>query len=195
MILGFTVSALITPKVLGVETSFEGFTKLGRFSTLNTSHRKISFTRSVRGVVLITAMSPTRWSGPRRMFLPRLPNIVPPQVGLPPDTGYLPSISPPSGTKGAGTNALVLNNSFTRLLTLPLRPASASVAPGAKLPVVYRVAGPNSVPAALSRMLKGSPDCRVAIPEMLQPLPSFRVVALVAWSGPGILHVPLITNR
>jgi hypothetical protein len=57
----------------------------------------------------------------------------------------------PSGTNGAETKALVLKNSFTRLLTLPLRPASASVAPGAKLPVVYRVAGPNSVPAALSR--------------------------------------------
>jgi hypothetical protein len=72
------------------------------------------------------AMSPTRWSGPRRIFLPRLPNIVPPQVGLPPETGYWPSISPPSGIQGAGTNALLLRNSFTRLLTLPFRPASAS---------------------------------------------------------------------
>ena len=173
MIRGFTVRALITPKVLGVETSFEGFAKLGRFSTLNTSHRKIRLMCSLRGVLLMNAMSPTRWSGPRRMFLPRLPNIVPPQVGLPPDTGYLRSISAPSGIQGAGTNAPVLKNSLTRLLTLPLRPASASVAPGAKFPVVYRVAGPNSVPAALSRMLNGSPDCSVTMPEMLQPFPSF----------------------
>src|SRR6202051_9838 len=136
MLRGFTVSALITAKVLGGETSFEGFAKFGRFSTLNTSHRKIRLMRSVRGVLLMKAMSPTRWSGPRKMFLPRLPNVVPPQVGLPPDTGYLPSISPPSGIQGGGTNAFVLKNSLTRLLTLPLRPASASVAPGAKLPVV-----------------------------------------------------------
>ena len=50
----------ITPNVLGVETSFEGLAKFGRFSTLNTSQRNISCTRSVRGVVLITAMSATR---------------------------------------------------------------------------------------------------------------------------------------
>ena len=68
-----------------------------------------------------------------QIFLPRLPQIVPL-----PDTGYLASIRPPSGTNGAGTNALVLKNSFTRLLTLPLRPASASVAPGAMSPVIYR---------------------------------------------------------
>src|ERR1700722_2036394 len=183
MIRGFTVRALITPNVLGVETSFEGFAKLGRFSTLNTSHRKIRLVCSVRGVILMNAMSPTRWSGPRRMFLPRLPNIVPPQVGPPPETGYVPSISPPSGIHGAGTNALVLKNSLTRLLTLPLRPASASVAPGAKFPVVYKVDGPNSVPAALSRMLNGSPDCSVTTPEMLQPFPSSRRVALVARKG------------
>src|SRR6267142_374083 len=195
MIRGFTVRALITPNVLGVETSFEGLAKFGRFSTLNTSHRKIRLMCSVRGVLLMNAMSPTRWSGPRRIFLPRLPNIVPPQVGLPPDTGYLRSISYPSGIQGAGTNAPVLKHSLTRLLTLPLRPASASVAPGAKFPVVYRVAGPYSVPAALSRMLKGSPDWSVAIPEMLQPFPSFRMVVPVACSGPGKFHVPLITNR
>src|SRR6201998_1340891 len=195
MILGFTVSALITPKVLGVETSLEGLAKLDRFSTLNTYHQKMRLMRSARGVLLMKAMSPTRWSGPRRIFLPRLPNIVPPQVGLPPETGYWPSISPPSEIQGAGTNALVLRNSFTRLLTLPFRPASASVAPGAKLPVVYKVAGPNSVPAALSMMLKGSPDCRVAIPEMLQPSPSFRMASLVACSGPGRFHVPLIASR
>jgi hypothetical protein len=34
MIRGFTASALITPNVLGVETSFEGLAKFGRFSTL-----------------------------------------------------------------------------------------------------------------------------------------------------------------
>jgi hypothetical protein len=60
MILGFTVSALITPNVPGVETSFEGLAKFGRFITLNTSQRKTSLTRSVRGVVFITEMSPTR---------------------------------------------------------------------------------------------------------------------------------------
>ena len=37
MIREFTVSALITPNVLGVETSFEGLAKFGRFSTLNSS--------------------------------------------------------------------------------------------------------------------------------------------------------------
>ena len=37
---------------------------------------------------------------------------------------------------GAGTNTPVLKNSLTRLLTLPLRAASSSVAPGARLPVV-----------------------------------------------------------
>lgn len=139
MMRGFTAKALITPNVLGVETSFEGFAKLGWLVTLKISHRKISFTWSVRGVVLARAMSPTRSSGPRRIFLPRLPKIVPP----PPDTGYLPSIRPPSGTNGAGTKALVLKNSFTRPLTLPLRIASWSVAPGARSPVVNRVAGPN----------------------------------------------------
>src|ERR1700757_4415653 len=124
------------------------------------------------------------------MFRPRLPKIVPP-----PDTGYLPSMRPPSGTNGAGTKALVLKNSFTRLLTLPLRPASASVAPGGKLAVVYIVAGPNSVPAALSKMLNGSPDCSVTTPEMLQPSPSFRRVVFVEGLGLGTFHVPLITNR
>src|SRR2546421_443292 len=102
MIRGFTVKALITPKVLGVETSLDGFAKFGLFSKLKISHRKISFTRSVRGVLLM---------------------------------------------------------------------------------------------AALSRMLKGSPDWSVAIPEMLQPFPSFRMVVPVACSGPGKFHVPLITNR
>src|ERR1700752_2237010 len=101
MIRGFTVNALITPKVLGVETSLEGLAKFDRFSTLNTSHRKIRLMRSVRGGLLMKAMSPTRWAGPRRMFLRSLPNIVPPQVGLPPDTGYWPSISSPSGIQGA----------------------------------------------------------------------------------------------
>jgi hypothetical protein len=60
MIRGFTVKALITPKVLGVETSLDGFAKFGLFSKLKISHRKISFTRSVRGVVLIAAMSKSR---------------------------------------------------------------------------------------------------------------------------------------
>src|SRR6266851_9716474 len=153
MIRGFRVKALIVPKVLRVETSLEGLAKVGVFSVLKISQRKISFTRSLRGVVLITAMSKSRCSGPLRIFLPRLPKIVPP-----PETGYLPSIRPPSGTKGAGTNALVLKNSFTRLLTLPLRLTFARVAPEAKSPVVYRVAGPKSVPAALSKILNGRPD-------------------------------------
>ncbi|MCU1336083.1 MAG: hypothetical protein JWO19_1664 [Bryobacterales bacterium] len=60
MIRGFTVKALIVPKVRGVETSLDGFAKFGLFSILNISHRKISFTRSVTGVVLITAMSKSR---------------------------------------------------------------------------------------------------------------------------------------
>jgi hypothetical protein len=60
MIRGFTVKALITPNVLGDETSFEGLAKFGVFSKLKISHRKISFTRSVRAVVLITAMSKSR---------------------------------------------------------------------------------------------------------------------------------------
>jgi hypothetical protein len=60
MIRGFTVKALITPKVLGIETSLDGFAKFGLSSKLKTSHRKISLTRSVRGVVLITAMSKSR---------------------------------------------------------------------------------------------------------------------------------------
>src|SRR6266404_5094464 len=119
-----------------------------------------------------------------------MPNIVPP-----PETGYLPSIRPPSGTNGAGANAFVLKNSLTQPLTLPPRPALLSVAPGARPAVVYKVAGPYSVPAALSRMLNGSPDCSVTMPEMLQPFPSFRRVAFVASSGPGTFHVPLITNR
>src|SRR5216684_2237478 len=153
MIRGFTVKARIVPKELRVETSLEGLAKFEAFSILKISQRKISFTRSLTGVVLITAMSKFRWSGPLRIFLPRLPNIAPP-----PETGYLPSIRPPSGTNGAGTNAFVLKNLLTRLLTLPLRLTSPRVAPGAKSPVVYRVAGPNSVPAALSKILNGSPD-------------------------------------
>src|ERR1700746_2370513 len=115
MIRGFTVSALITPNVLGDETSFEGLAKFDRFSILNISQRKVSFTRSVRGVALIIAMSPARGSGPQRIFLPRLPNIVPP-----PEAGYLPSIRPPSGINGAGTKTCVLKNLLKRPLTLPL---------------------------------------------------------------------------
>jgi len=42
IIRGFTVKALITPKVLRVETSLDGFAKFGLFSTLKISHRKIS---------------------------------------------------------------------------------------------------------------------------------------------------------
>ena len=57
MIRGFTVKALITPKVLGVETSFDGFAKFGLFNTLNISQRKFSFTRSVSEVVFVTATS------------------------------------------------------------------------------------------------------------------------------------------
>jgi hypothetical protein len=57
----------------------------------------------------------------------------------------------------------VLKNSLTRLLTLPPRPASLSVDTGAISAVVYRVAGPNRVPAALSKTLNGSPDWRVTI--------------------------------
>ena len=43
--------------VLGVETSLDGFAKFDLFIKLKISQRKISFTRSVRGVVLIAAMS------------------------------------------------------------------------------------------------------------------------------------------
>jgi hypothetical protein len=57
MIRGLTVKALITPKVLGVETSFDGFAKLGLFRALKISHRKISFTRPVKDVVLTAATS------------------------------------------------------------------------------------------------------------------------------------------
>src|SRR5438105_291153 len=63
-----------------------------------------------------------------------IPLIRPPQ-DIPSETAeYRPATrnrifaikQPPSGTNRAGTNALVLKNSLTRLLTLPLRPASAS---------------------------------------------------------------------
>src|SRR6266478_9369184 len=108
MIRGFTVKARIVPKELRVETSLEGLAKFEAFSILKISQRKVSFTRSLTGVVLITAMSKSRWSGPLRIFLPRLPKIVPP-----PETGYLSSIRPPSDTKGAGTNALVKEFVYT----------------------------------------------------------------------------------
>src|SRR5258708_6052155 len=103
------------------------------------------------------------------MLLRGFPKEVAPQT----DTGYVPSIRPPSGMTGAGAKAFVLKNSLTRLLTVPLRPASLSVAPGANTAVVYMVAGPNSVPAELSRMLNGSPDCSGTTPETLQPFPNF----------------------
>src|SRR5258708_15566020 len=96
---------------------------------------------------------------------------------------------------GAGTKAFVLKNSLTRLLTVPLRPASLSVAPGANTAVVYKGAGPNSVPAELSRMLNGSPDCSVTMPETLQPFPSFLTAARGGCSGPGTSHVALMTNQ
>ena len=56
-------------------------------------------------VRLMSATSTLRWPGPLRTFLPKFPKIVPPPV-----TGYLPSINPPSGMNGAGTNTLVLKN-------------------------------------------------------------------------------------
>jgi hypothetical protein len=64
MIRGFRVKALIVPKVLRVETSLEGSAKVGVFSVLKISQRKISFTRSLRGVVLITAMCPRGFDVP-----------------------------------------------------------------------------------------------------------------------------------
>src|SRR5260370_42168964 len=112
--------------------------------------------------------------------------MVPP----PPDTGYVPSISPPSGMTGAGAKAFVLKNSLTRLLTVPLRPASLSVEPGANTAVVYMVAGPNRGPGELSRMLDGSPDCSVSMPETLQPFPSFLTAARGECSGPRTAHAP-----
>jgi len=42
---------------------------------------------------------------PSKDVPPRFPKIVPPAV-----TGYFPSIKPPSGMNGAGTNTLVLKN-------------------------------------------------------------------------------------
>src|SRR5258707_14634640 len=96
---------------------------------------------------------------------------------------------------GARAKAFVLKNLLTRLLTVPLRPASLSVAPGANTAVVYMVAGPNSVPAELSRMLNGSPDCSGTTPETLQPFPSFLTAARGQCPGPGTSHVPLMTKR
>src|SRR5260370_12920401 len=95
---------------------------------------------------------------------------------------------------GAGAKAFVLKNSLTRLLTVPLRPASLSVAPGDNTAVVYMVAGPNSGPGQLSRMLNGSPDCSVTMPETLPPFPNFLTAALCDCSGPGTSHVPLVTK-
>ena len=69
MIRGFTVKPLIAPKVLRAETLLDGFAKFGLFSMLKISHRKISFTRSVRGVVFMTAMSKSCCPGPLRIFL------------------------------------------------------------------------------------------------------------------------------
>ena len=60
MIRGFTDKALIVPKVLGIETSLDGFAKFGLFSALKISHRKTSFMPSVRGVALNTAILKTR---------------------------------------------------------------------------------------------------------------------------------------
>src|SRR5260370_40150258 len=116
--------------------------------------------------------------------------MVPP----PPDTGYVPSISPPSGMTGAGAKAFVLKNSLTRLLTVPLRPASLSVAPGANTAAVYIGAGTNSVPAEISRMLNGSPDCSVTTPPTHPPFPSFLTPPPGEGPGPCPSHGRLMTH-
>src|SRR5258708_18406246 len=115
-------------------------------------------------------------------------------VPTPPDTGYGPAISPPSGMTGAGAKAFVLKNSLTRLLTVPLRPASLSVAPGANTAVVYMVAGPNRVPAEISRMLNGCPAWRVTIPQTPLHLPSFLTSSRGECSRASPPHSPLLAH-
>src|SRR5262245_30211080 len=164
MIRGFTLIAVIFPNVLGLETSLAGLAKFVQLKTLKTSQRNSMVALSPRQMSLMRAMSRLRWPGPLRTFLPKLPKIVPPPV-----TGNCPSINPPSGMNVAGTNASVSKYRSRRLLTLPCRTASSSVFPGARVPVVKYVAGPKSVPAALSRILNGSPDCRVTTPDNTHP--------------------------
>jgi hypothetical protein len=56
MMRGLTVKALITPNVLGLETSDEGLAKFGVLSALKISHRMVKFKWSLMGVVLMIAM-------------------------------------------------------------------------------------------------------------------------------------------
>src|SRR5262245_42591422 len=105
MIRGFTLIAVILPNVLGLDTLLAGLAKLGQLKTLKTSQRNTILTFAPSLVRLMSAMSTLRCPGPLRTFLPRFPKIVPPPL-----TGNFPSIRPPAGTNGAGTNTLVLKN-------------------------------------------------------------------------------------
>jgi hypothetical protein len=77
MIRGFTLIAMISPNVLGLETSPAGLAKFGHLKTLNTSQRntRLAFPPSL--VRLMRATSTLRWPSPLRTFLSRFPKIVP----------------------------------------------------------------------------------------------------------------------
>ena len=93
MIRGFTLIALIVPKVLGLETSLAGFAKLAWLKILKNSQRKTMTAFSPTLVRLAIPRSTFCWPGPLRMFLPKFPKIVPPPL-----TGNCPLIKLPSGT-------------------------------------------------------------------------------------------------
>ena len=119
----FTLIALIFPNVLGVETSLAGIGKIGVIEdvedlpaenhaslfpeccALDESHVEVALVRPSKNI-------PSSISKDR-----------------PAASNWKLSIDQtPSGMNGAGTNTVLLKNWSTRLLTLPLRRASFSVA-------------------------------------------------------------------
>src|SRR5215831_662229 len=69
-----SLAEVIFPKP-GVPTVAPGPLKLTLLNTLKNSARNCSFTRSVRLVFLITPRSVLKERGPRRIFLPEMPNV------------------------------------------------------------------------------------------------------------------------
>jgi len=61
--------------------------------------------------------------------------------------------------------------------------------PGARLAVVKYEAGPKSVPAALSKILNGSPDWSVTTPEKAHPSANLPTKSLLRSTSWGRLHV------
>jgi hypothetical protein len=106
IIRGFTLSALIFPKVAGVETSLDGFAKIRAIEDVEDAPAESQDYLLADLRTLDDSQVNVALVRPPRMFLPRFPKIVPP----PSDTGYCPSTNPPSGINGALTNVCVLNN-------------------------------------------------------------------------------------